>query len=112
MTNLENLFPRDGSAGDPLRQSLSRYELENEVVCGPGLLEPVDRRDVRVVERGEDLRFSLESGESFFVSSELVGKDLDRYVAPELSISCPIDFAHPAFADGLDDLVVGELVTG
>ena len=80
-------------------------------MCALRLLQPVDRSNPRMVQRCEDLRLSLESGEALFVLSELFGKNLDGYVPPQLSVPCPIDLPHPAFAYGLEDLVVGELLT-
>ena len=36
-----------------------------------GLLEPVNRRDVRVVQRGEDLRFALEARQAIGINREI-----------------------------------------
>ena len=77
----------------------------------PGLFETVDRCDVRMVERGQHLRLALESSQSFGVVGELIGEDFDRHVATELGVLGSVDLTHPAFANGLDYLVVGELVT-
>ncbi len=77
-----------------------------------GLLQPVDRSDVRVVEGGKDFRLALEPSQPLRVLGELIGQDFDRDIPAELCVSCPIDFTHPAFADGLQDLVVGESLAG
>jgi len=106
-----SLFNGDGSTGKPCCQRLPRHQLEDQVVRALRLLEPVDRSNPRMVQRREDLRLSVESGEALFVLSEPLGKNLDGYVPPKLGVLCPIDLAHPAFAYELEDLVVSELVT-
>ena len=45
------------------------------------VLEPVDRTDVRMVERREHLRFALETGEAIGIARERIGQDLQRDVA-------------------------------
>ncbi len=81
-------------------------------MCPFRLLQPVNCSNAWVVQRGEDLGFSLESPQAFFVLGELVGKDFDRHIPAELPIPGPIDLPHPTFANGLEDLVVGELKAG
>ena len=44
------------------------------------------RRDVRMIERGEDFGFALEAGEPIGVARERVGQDLDA--RPRASASC------------------------
>jgi hypothetical protein len=63
-----------------------------------------------MVQRGEDLGLSLESPQSLRFPGELIGQDLDRHVPTQLPVSRPIHLSHPALADGLEDLVVGEFV--
>jgi len=75
------------------------------------LLQTVNRRDVRMVRRRKDLCLTLEASQSFRILGELIRQNLDRHIPAELSISRPINLAHPALPDGLDDLVVGEFVT-
>ena len=53
---------------------------------------------------------TLESSQAVRVLSELIGQDFDRHVAAELRILRSIDLSHSAPSDGLEDLVVGELV--
>ena len=65
-----------------------------------------------MVQRRKNFRFPPKSSQAFFIFGELVGQDLDRHIPTKLPISCAIDLTHPAFADGLEDLVVGEFVAG
>ncbi len=110
--DLESFVSGDGPSCDARGERFSRNELEDEIVRAPGLLESVDRSDVRMVERREDFRFSPESPQPLFVLDELIGQNLDRHIPAELPILRPIDLPHSAFANGLEDLVVREFVTG
>jgi hypothetical protein len=58
----ERLVHRNRPPGDALRERLSGNELQDEVVDGARVLEPVNRGDVRVVQRREDFRLSLKAG--------------------------------------------------
>ncbi len=55
---------------DPVRQRRPLDEFEDQGANGILLLEPVDAPDVGVVQRGEDLGFSLEPGEPIWVRRE------------------------------------------
>ena len=76
------------------------------------VLEAVDRRDVRMVQRREQLRLALEARESLGVAREERGQNLDRDVATELGVARPVDFAHAAGAEPGDDRVGSELLAG
>jgi len=62
----------------------------------------------RVVEAGEDPRFSPESIKSVSVVSEGVRKDLQRHVPVERGIAGLVDLAHAVFADLGGDGVAAE----
>ena len=76
------------------------------------LLETVDGRDVRVVQRSQDLGFALEPREARRIGRHRRRQDLDRYVTFELAVSGAIDLAHSAFADFRDDFVGAEAGAG
>ena len=59
-----------------------------------------------MVEGCKDFRLTLEAPQALFVVGKLVRQDLDGNIPAELSVSCPIHLTHPAFPNGLDDLVV------
>jgi len=92
-----------------IAETEAQDELEHEIVRLARLLEPVDRRDVGMVQRREDFGLALKTPESLLVSRELVGQDFNRDVPAELRVLCPIHFAHAALADELEDVVVREL---
>ena len=75
-----------------------------------GFFETVQGRDVRVIELREEASLAFETSETFLVLRELVGEDFDSDVAAELRVAGAVDLAHATFADGLEDLVVGELL--
>jgi hypothetical protein len=58
-----------------------------------------------MVERGERLRFTLESGGSFGVGDEQVGQNLDGHVAIEFRIARPVHFSHAAAANEREDFI-------
>ena len=89
--------------------SLNSVCSEDEGLDAIRLLEILDARDVRVVQRCEELRFALEPGDALFIGSELIRQNLDRDLAIELGVASAVDFAHSALADGRDDLVRAEL---
>ena len=76
------------------------------------VLEPVDRPDVRMVERGQHLRFALETGEAIRIAREGVRQDLQRDLAIQLGIARAIDLAHAAGPEGGEDLVRAEADAG
>ena len=90
----------------------SADELEHERFQAVRFLEPMDARDVRMIQRSEKLRFPLESCEPFVIVGEFFGKNFDRDVALELRVARAIDLAHTAFSDWRDDLVGAEARSG
>ena len=65
-------------------------------------------RDVRMVQGGKHMSLPLKSGEAIRVAGKGVGQELQRHVAAQLCIPRAIDLAHPACAQGGDDLVGAE----
>ena len=88
------------STRDVRGQILALDKLHDQCADVTGLLEPVDSRDVRVVQRGQGLGFALEPREAIRVGGERHGENLDRNVAPQLGIARAIDLAHAAGAEG------------
>src|SRR4029453_16029106 len=73
-------------------------ELEYQGLKAARILEAMDSADTRVIERGEQLRFALETCRSIRIECEDVGQNLERDVTMELRVARPPDFAHPAGA--------------
>ena len=70
------------------------------------VVDAVDRGDVGVVQRGQQLGLALEAGQPLGVVGERVGQDLDRHLAVERGVDRLPDHTHPALADLLDQAVV------
>ena len=91
---------------------LHREEMRDGSVRERRLLEGVELGDVRVVERGEDLRLALEAGEAVGVGGEGRGQQLQGDVAVEARVGRAVDLAHSSGADRGDDLVRAETASG
>ena len=65
-----------------------------------------------MVQRREKLGLALEPRQALFVFRELLRKDFDRHVPVELCVASAVDLAHPALANGLEDLIRAEARSG
>ena len=101
----EDVANRQRSRDETLGEGFARDELENEGAGGPNLLEPVNGRDVRMGERGEDLCLPIEARPAIGVRQEGVGEHLDCNVAPESRVPRAIDLPHSSGAERREDLV-------
>jgi len=90
------------------REIFAVDQLHDEGGSDRGLFQAVDLRDVRVIQRGERLRFAFESRQSIRIVGERVGKNLQRDVTIEFRVPRAIDLAHPTRAERGDDLVGSE----
>jgi len=63
-----------------------------------GLLDREDRDDVRMIERGYGLGFSLEAHRAIRIARERLGEDFQRDVTIQLCVAGSVDFTHPARA--------------
>src|SRR5688500_12784123 len=68
----------------------------------------VDRADVRVAQRSDDARFTLESRLAVRIAGHRRGQDFDGDIAPEPRVTGTIDLAHAARSDWTADLVGSE----
>ena len=101
----QRLLDRDRSARDPIGERRPFDQLEHQRLDAVGLLEAVDRRDVRMVERREHLRLALEARQPLGVGDERLGQHLERHLALEPGVAGAPDLAHAACAEGGEDLV-------
>ena len=97
---------------DAIGERRAVHELQHERLNAVRLLEAVDRRDVRMVERRKELRLSFEAGEAVRIEPEGFGQDLERDVPIQSGVAGPIDLAHPARTDRSGDLVWADARTG
>ena len=107
-------LPRDGQRfvdrQRPLaqlaRQVLAMDQLHGQEAGAFLLVQPVDGRDVGMVDRGQQLGLALEAGQPRGVGREFLGKDLDRHLAVQRGVDRLPDHAHPALADLFGKAVV------
>ena len=100
------------AARDECRQILALDQFHHEGLRATRSFEAVDRRDVGMIQRREDLGFALEAGDAIGITREGLGKNLDRHAAAKLRIASAIHLAHPAGAEGGLDLIRTEPSTG
>jgi hypothetical protein len=107
LTRDRNRVARRESPGrnDSIGKRRALDQLQHNPAQRAGLFHAVDRGDVRMVQRGEESRLTLESLEPVAISSEDFREDLDRDVATESSVARAIDLAHPARSERADDFV-------
>src|SRR5262245_54258218 len=92
--NLERLINRYRSTLDALGQRFSTDEFHYEEVLTGRLLESVDRRNVRMIQRCQHSRFAFESSDPFGVVTECFGKELDGNTAAQFQVSGLIHLSH------------------
>ena len=74
--------------------------------------ETVDRGDVRMVQRGEDLRFADEPCEAIGIVGDGGQQHFDRDVAIQLRVARAIHLAHAADANRIEDFKNAEACAG
>jgi hypothetical protein len=72
----------------------------------------VDRRNVGVIQRCEDLCLAPEPRQPLRIRGKLLRKDLDRHVTIERGVGRLPHHTHPALADLLDEPVVQQRLSG
>ena len=92
--------------------SVALDELHDERRRWTGLLEAVDRCDVRMIEGGKQFCFALEPREPLAVARDRHGQHLDRHRALQVGIDGAIDLTHAADADLRGDFVEAEARAG
>ena len=80
----DRVVERQRPPKEPIRQGLPSTSSITRKMVSAGLLHPLERGDVRVVERREDLGFALEPRDAIGVRREHVEDDLDRHSRPSL----------------------------
>ena len=75
--------------------------------CLPILLaDVINSADVRMVQRGCRLRFTLETAQSLRIFRHIIGQELERDKAPQSGVLSLIDDTHPTTAKSLQNVVV------
>ena len=91
---------------------LALDEFHHQRTDTAGFFEPVDVRDIRMVQGRERLGFAGESREPVRVTGEQIREDLERDIAVELRVARAVDLAHAAGANGGDHFIGTETGAG
>ncbi len=104
-------FPAQGGGG--LEQAAAACKLHAEV--GQTVVrfaDLVDGQDVGVIEAGGGLRFATESRQRFLRIGVVREDSFQRNDAPGMSLSRPVNDAHPAAPDLFQNLIVPDVPIG
>ena len=104
---IEHRFDLQRLATDPVPERLPLQQFHGDEGSPIGLVNLVDRADVRVVQRGRSLGLPLETAEGLRIVGEFVGKELQGDVATELQVFCLVHHAHAPTADLAEYAVMG-----
>ena len=105
----ECLQNRQRTQGQTLGERGAFHEFEDEAADAVGLLQPVDRANLRMVQRRQDPRFAFEVRKPLRVCKEDVRDNLDCDISAQLRVVSAVNLAHPARADQSQDLVRTDL---
>jgi hypothetical protein len=108
----ERFFNTQGVPRESFAESLARHQLHHQQPRFTYVLQPMDGRYVRVIERGEHARFAFKALEAAFIAGEVRGYELDGNIASEPRIASAIDLAHPALSEEVEHLVVTKRAPG
>src|SRR5262249_7370698 len=88
------LVERNRSARDAIRECRTVDQLQHERVDTVGFLKPMNRSDVRMIQRGEELCLALEPHQTIWIERKGCRQDFQRNVSTELvsraRYTCPI----------------------
>ncbi len=95
------------SRGEAIGECAAFDKLHDErpAIGAVHLLEAVDLRDVRVIERGEELSLAPKPREACRIGRHIVGQHFQRIVASELEVARAPDLAHSPDAEERRHLV-------
>src|SRR6266852_5423263 len=104
---IEHRFDLQWLARDRVPERLPLQQFHGNEGSPLGLVNLIDRADVRVVQRRRSLSLPLEAAEGLRVMGEFVGKELQSDVATELQIFRLVYHTHSATPDPAQDAVMG-----
>src|SRR5262245_62941434 len=81
---------------DPVGQCLTVNIFQNQGETTSSFLDAINCRNVRMIERRQQLRLASKPSHPVAVFSQGFRKDLDRDVSAELHVPRAIDFSHSA----------------
>src|SRR5262249_31450385 len=107
--NAQRFIDWNRAAGQSFGESFPVDELKDEKLRLFKLAKIENRRDMRMIQRRQHLRLTLESCDTVRIASERFRKYLDRYVTFQPQVARAIDITHAAGADETHNLVIADL---
>ena len=108
----QRVVERDRAARDALREILAFDQFHDERRDSARFFEPVDVRDVRVIQRCQHLRLAAEARQAIGIVGDGGQQHLDRDVAIQLGVAGAIDRPHSTGAESGEDFVRAEARAG
>src|ERR1700730_10079979 len=102
---IEHRFDLQRLARNPAPERLPLQQFHANEGSPVGLVDFMDRADVRVGQGGRSLGFPLKTAEGLCVIGKFVGKELQGYVATELEVFRLVPHTHAPAADPAEDTV-------
>jgi hypothetical protein len=96
------------SASDDVAERPAVHELIGDEVRARRVTDVVNRDDVRMIQRRRRPGFADEPGQAVLIVGRCGRQHFQRDLAAETDVLSEIHLAHPALAEGTDDLVVPE----
>ncbi len=100
----QRLLHRNRPLVNPIRERRPFDQFQHERVHATRFLQAVNRTDIRMIQRGQNLRFALEARQPIDIEGEDGREDLECDVAIQGGIAALIDLSHPAAADKSGDM--------
>jgi hypothetical protein len=107
--DLQRVVNLSRSAKTAFRQRLAAHQLHDQVAGVGRAFEAVNHGDIRVTQGGEQPRLTLEAGETFRMLGDFSRQHFDCNFPTERAVQGPIDLAHPAGAQQIDDFVRSQI---
>ncbi len=82
-THVERFAQRERVVRHALCERLSGNELHDEEALAFALLQPVQRRNPRMIERGEQARLAIKTSQALRIRGNVAGQQLERNLPPE-----------------------------
>ncbi len=101
-------FDGKRSLVQPFSERLTFDQLQNQEAFAIGFLQTIDGGDVGMIERCEQLGFTLETGQPLGISGEDVRQNLDGDLSVQVCVFGPVDFAHASCAEFIHNAIVRE----
>src|SRR5215510_14575848 len=92
----QRLAKRNRPARNAIGESRAVDQLQYERMDTIGFLEPINRGDVRMIQRGEELRLALEPRQKIRIEREGCRQDFQRDISIESGVTSSIHLTHAA----------------